>query len=413
MLVEQLPAGGPWPVGGLDVEGLRQAGWNPHPFVQFVVKIHSRCNLACDYCYVYEMADQGWRNQPKSMSKQMFARSCQVIAEHARHFSSPSVSLVFHGGEPLLVGHERLEWFAEHARETLGAVTEVRLGIQTNGVLLDEEFLRLCERWGIRIGVSADGGEGAHDRHRKYRNGTGSYQDVSRGLALLTAPDHRHLFSGLLCTVDVANDPVETYESLIRFAPPAVDLLLPHGNWTTPPPAQATDTSATRYGDWLVAVFDRWFGAPVLETRVRLFDQIIDLLLGGPGGSEAVGLAPVQVAVIETDGTLEQVDALKSAFAGAARIDVADDGRNPLDQALWEPSIVARQIGAAALSETCRSCAIHTVCGGGHYAHRYREGTGFRNPSVYCADLQRLIHHVAARVRAQIGAPAGAHTSRT
>lgn len=408
MLVEQLPVGRPWPADGLDVEGLRRAGWKPLPFVQFVVKIHSRCNLACDYCYVYEMADQGWRNQPKTMSKQMFAKSCQVIGEHARHFSLPSVSLVFHGGEPLLVGHERLEWFARHARETLGEITDVRLGIQTNGVLLDEEFLRLCERWGIRIGVSMDGGERAHDRHRTYRNGTGSYQDVAQGLALLTSPNHRHLFSGLLCTVDVENDPVETYESLIRFAPPAVDLLLPHGNWTTPPPAQATDTgdtSATRYGDWLVAVFDRWFGAPALETRVRLFDQIIDLLLGGPGGSEAVGLAPIQVGVIETDGTLEQVDALKSAFAGAAKIDVAGGGGNPLDQALWEPSIVARQIGADALSETCRACAIHTVCGGGHYAHRYREGTGFRNPSVYCADLQKLIHHIAARVRAQIGAP--------
>ncbi len=34
----------------------------------------------------------------------------------------------------------------------------------------------------------------------------------------------------------------------------------------------------------------------------------------------------------------------------------------------------------------------------GHYAHRYRRGTGFRNRSVYCADLARIITHVRSRV---------------
>jgi uncharacterized protein len=41
---------------------------------------------------------------------------------------------------------------------------------------------------------------------------------------------------------------------------------------------------------------------------------------------------------------------------------------------------------------------VHRVCGAGHYAHRYRPGTGFRNPSVYCADLRRLIGHVRDRM---------------
>ncbi|MEU9838708.1 hypothetical protein AB0C69_05725, partial [Actinomadura sp. NPDC048032] len=36
------------------------------PFREFILKIHSRCNLACDYCYVYEMGDQSWRDQPRA-----------------------------------------------------------------------------------------------------------------------------------------------------------------------------------------------------------------------------------------------------------------------------------------------------------------------------------------------------------
>ena len=34
------------------------------PLSQFVLKVHSRCDLACDHCYVYEAADQSWRGRP-------------------------------------------------------------------------------------------------------------------------------------------------------------------------------------------------------------------------------------------------------------------------------------------------------------------------------------------------------------
>lgn len=53
-----------WPDGHLRVEPLEDRGWRPAPFQQFVLKLHSRCNLACDYCYVYQMADQTWRSRP-------------------------------------------------------------------------------------------------------------------------------------------------------------------------------------------------------------------------------------------------------------------------------------------------------------------------------------------------------------
>jgi uncharacterized protein len=100
---------------------------------------------------MYEMADQSWREQPKTMSRAVFADACRTIGDHARRFGLPRVDLVFHGGEPLMVGHENLAEFARLARELLEPITEVRLGMQTNGVLLDEEFLRICDRWAIEM----------------------------------------------------------------------------------------------------------------------------------------------------------------------------------------------------------------------------------------------------------------------
>ena len=68
------------------------------------------------------------------------------------------------------------------------------------------------------------------------------------------------------------------------------------------------------------------------------------------------------------------------------------------------PSMAARQIGAMALAAECRGCRIRRVCGGGQYAHRYRVGSGFANPSIYCPDLMRLIDHVDGVVRADLSA---------
>ena len=58
-----------WPNSGLDIDALKAGGWKPRPFEQFIVKIHSRCNLACDYCYMYELADQTWAGRPAVMSR--------------------------------------------------------------------------------------------------------------------------------------------------------------------------------------------------------------------------------------------------------------------------------------------------------------------------------------------------------
>src|ERR1700751_1351098 len=54
------------------------------PFRQFVLKVHSRCDLACDHCYVYEHVDQSWQGKPKVISAQVVAQAGVRVAEHAR-----------------------------------------------------------------------------------------------------------------------------------------------------------------------------------------------------------------------------------------------------------------------------------------------------------------------------------------
>ncbi|MBV9445567.1 MAG: FxsB family radical SAM/SPASM domain protein [Streptosporangiaceae bacterium] len=377
------------------------AGWHPFPFREFIVKIHSRCDLSCDYCYMYEMADQSWRQQPRRMSADIAERTASRIGEHARAHHIPSIVLILHGGEPLLAGQDLIWDLVTATRKAAGENVQVDVRVQTNGVGLDDSFLRLFCELGIRVGVSLDGALEAHDRHRRFASGRGSYSAVSAGISRLRQEQFRHLFAGLLCTIDLRNEPVETYEALASFNPPKIDFLLPHGTWDAPPPGRHPESPDTPYGDWLTAVFDHWYHAP--HIGVRLFEEIMQLIWDGTSSGEAVGLSPARMVVIETDGSIEQVDTLKAVYHGASTTGLHVT-RDQLDAALLLPGVAARQIGAKALASQCRACPIHQICGGGMYAHRYRSGTGFANPSVYCPDLMRLIDHIHQTMRADVSA---------
>jgi uncharacterized protein len=367
----------------------------PVPFRQFVLKVHSRCNLACSYCYVYEMADQSWRRRPPRMADATVQMVADRIAEHAIGHQLESVGVVLHGGEPLLAGAEGIRDVVTRVRSAVPATMQVSISVQTNGLLLDEGFLDLFVEHGVKVGVSLDGGREANDRRRRHRSGRGSYEQVARALGLLQREPYRAVYGGLLCTIDVDNDPVRTFTEIARFEPPTIDLLFPHAHWAAPPPGHRM--GETPYADWLIAVFDHWYGAPAQPVRVRLFEELMIQLLGGKAVSEVVGHAPMDFIVVETDGTLEQVDSLKAAYAGAPEtgLNVVD---HAFDAALDHPGIRARHAGVDALCSTCRACPVVDVCGGGQYPHRYRPGSGFDSPSVYCEDLQKLIAHVSGRL---------------
>ncbi|MGW7522804.1 FxsB family cyclophane-forming radical SAM/SPASM peptide maturase [Streptomyces sp. NPDC054783] len=380
-----------WPYDTLDTRA-----HEPVAFRQFVLKVHGRCNLDCTYCYLYQGPDHGWRARPRSTSARTMRRTAARIAEHVRTHRLDAIRIELHGGEPLLTGPDPVLAYVDAVR---GAVDcQVTATVQTNGTRLTHRTLDRLADAGIRVGLSLDGGRRAHNARRVDHAGRPAWP-AARAAALRLA-ERPQSYAGILCTIDPTADPLDVYGSLVRLHPPGIDFLLPHANWGTHgrPPGRHRPVP-TPYGDWLSTVFDAWWGGqhPGVPTRVRLFQEIAALLLGAPSRAEAVGLSPMAAVVVETDGAIEQVDALRSAYAGASETGL-NVHRQSFDDALRHPGIAARQLGARALAAECLGCPVGKVCGGGNYVHRYAPGTGFRHPSVYCADLERLIRHIAHRL---------------
>lgn len=385
----------------VEAPGIRAAEQERAPFTDFIVKVHSRCDLACDYCYMYPPGDTSWRERPRLISARVIAALAGRVAEHVRG-RARSINLLLHGGEPLLAGPDVLRSVVESVRTAVHEADpdiEVVAGVQSNGSRLTEAHVELFARLGVSVGLSLDGTAASHDRHRRDHRGQGSHEGVLRALELLRGAGVPGLFAGLLCVIDVESDPVATLDALFAHQPPTVDLLLPHASWATPPSAG--------YGGWLAAAFDHWYALRPPGPEIRMFQELLVALLGGPSASESASLAPSGSVVIETDGTIEQVDALKLIYPGAAATGL-DVFRHGFDEALAHPGIAARRAGWSALAAECRACTFGSVCAGGFYGHRYRPGNGFANPTVYCADMFELIGHMRERIRGDLAVPVGA-----
>ncbi|MEU9974111.1 FxsB family cyclophane-forming radical SAM/SPASM peptide maturase [Streptomyces sp. NPDC051014] len=361
----------------------------PVPFRTFILKVANRCNIDCDYCFVFNSRDQAARHLPARMDLAMARAAARRIGEHASTHALRTIHVVLHGGEPLLVGVQHMAELLEVVGDSVPTGTRVLFELQTNGTLLSRAWLDLFERYEVAVGVSLDGPPRANDRHRLTHAGRSSAASAVRGIELLQS--RPHLFAGLLAVVDLANDPVEVHDYLAAFEPPVIDFGLPHATHDDPP--HRANPSVPEYGLWMSRVYDAWLARPEYGHSVRMLEDIVALSSGVRGSVETLGLAPPTSVVIESDGSIEAVDTLRSVEEGASWLGL-DVLRHSFDEALSHPKLLHRQHGKDALAEQCRTCPLVDVCGGGYLPHRFSEAEGYRNPSVYCADLEYLIRHV-------------------
>ena len=354
-----------------------------------LLKVASRCNLDCSYCYVYRMGDDGWRDQPKRMSDAVQAATVRQLSDLyacQRH----RLHVVLHGGEPLLIGPKQMFKLCSMLRSALPNPCEVH--VQTNGVLLTEEFIDIFVRFDVGISISIDGPSDVHDRFRVDKRGLGSYDRVRSAIALLTArEDARPLFSGVLAVVDPSSKPSSVYASLKATGAPSIDFLVRDGNHTHLPEGKASATS-TEFGSWMSEALDIYLSDPT-PPRVRIFDDMLRLIMGGESNKEGVGTTDYGILVIDTDGSINKNDTLKVAHRAADRFDRASWTilSDSLMDVVQSPAYSDYYLQQRPTAPECRTCSELHVCGGGMVAHRWSDDRGFDNPSIFCVDQLLVI----------------------
>ena len=356
------------------------------PANYLLVKLATRCNLKCSYCYWFR--DETVYSRPPLMSHEVEDALLLKLERHLVDFQLPDFYLLFHGGEPTLFGKERFGRLASRLRDMeqrLGVA--LKLGITTNGVLIDDEWVRLFQDTGVGVTVSLDGPPPVNDARRFDFAHRGAASRAIRGLERLRSAG---IEPGVLAVCDPASDPRLVTDYFVNeLGVYQFDILVPDATHEDQP------SSIARYYQRL---FDLWYDelAP-LGVRIRYLESIVAGLSGYESHSESIGYGPNLHFTLLTDGSLEALDTVRVAQSGITRSginilthEIQEVVTDPLWQELLEASVH--------LAPQCAGCVYHFACGGGHIASRWSDANRFNNPSVYCADLIAIFRHVWRRI---------------
>ncbi len=236
----------------------------------------ARCNLDCAYCFFLKK-DRLYPDSTFRMSDEVLeAYIRQTIEGH----TTPEITIAWQGGEPTLMGVDFFRKAVELELRYAPPGVRFENTLQTNGVLLDDEWCEFLREHGFLVGLSLDGPREMHDAYRRDKRG-GSVFDKVVGAARLLQK-HGVEFN-ILCTVNAVNSlhPLEVYRFFrdemrapyLQFIP-----IVERDNDTGDQVGAAlTDRSVDgqEYGRFLMEIFDEWVHHDVGKMFVLFFDGVL------------------------------------------------------------------------------------------------------------------------------------------
>lgn len=374
------------------------------------------CNLDCKYCYFLskEMLYPGSRFR---MADELLESYVNQYIEAQR---VPEVTFAWQGGEPTLMGREFFSRVIHYQQKHARLGMTIQNTLQTNGTLLDEAWCRFFKEHDFLIGISIDGPQKVHDAYRVNRGGKGTFKQVMRGWRLLV--EHEVDYN-VLCTVHAANQgyPLEVYRffrdelktQFIQFIPiveRTTTQFLPMANlaWSernggeralyTQSGSQTTNRSvdASKYGAFLIEIFDEWVRHDVGQVYVQIFDVALGAWLGQPGGLCIFAPTCGKALALEHNGDLYSCDHYVEPDYLLGNI----QSELMLDLVSCEKQ---RQFGQAKLSslpEFCRRCKVRFACHGGCPKNRFiHTPEGAPGLNYLCAGYKAFFNHIDRPMR--------------
>lgn len=367
------------------------------PIFEYVlVKVASRCNINCTYCYWFR--DQSVYAQPKVMGRSVQDKLLERIENQIRKYGLKRFAVLLHGGEPLLWGIIHFRYFCGKCRE-IEQKLDVKFDISmtTNATLIDDVWVGLIVEFGVFVTISLDGDEQSHNRNRVDFQGRGTYRKVVNALALLSSSGVKF---GVLGVAQPDKDSRVVVKHLVgELGICHFDLLIPD--------ATHDDVKPISIANYYMSLFDIWYDELATKgVQVRLMRGLAVGILGGEPHLESIGYGPIQTCVIMPDGTMEPLDVLRIAGEGSTKTNLdifSDEFQAITSNEVWLTAFNA----ALNLPDKCNACSYRSACGGGYLPHRYSKVNGYDNPTVYCDDMIRIFDHVWQRMKHDIYLEAG------
>jgi uncharacterized protein len=373
------------------------------------------CNLDCKYCF--------FLSKEALYPRSKFRMSDEILEAYVRQTiesqRSPYVTIAWQGGEPTLMGLDFFRYASALARKYLRPGMTLEHTIQTNGILLDEDWCVFLHENAFLVGLSMDGPQAMHDAYRVDKAGAPTFTSVNRAARLMK--EHGVEFN-VLCTVHDANvgHPLEVYRffrdevgaGFLQFIP-IVERATPETveianvgwgdrNARRPLYTQDGDVVTQRsvkpdqWGDFLTAIFDEWVARDVGSVFIQLFESALASWLGMPASLCIFAETCGNALALEHNGDVYSCDHFVEP-----RFRLGNIKEQHLVQ--LAASDQQRAFGDAkrdSLPGYCRECDVRFACNGECPRNRFlRTPDGEPGLNYLCAGYKNFFHHIDRPMR--------------
>jgi len=360
------------------------------------------CNLDCTYCFYLEKE----KLYPGTKKWQM---SGEVLERYIRDYIAAQpleeVHFAWQGGEPTLLGIDFFRTVIELQRRHAGGKT-IHNALQTNGLLIDEEWGTFLSEHGFLVGVSIDGPRELHDCYRVDKGQAPTFDRVMQGIANLKR--HKVDFN-TLTVVHRRNSehPLEVYRFLkeigsgfIQFIPiversasdaDCNDLVLIKPLDKSRATVTEWSVEPEAYGRFLSRIFDEWVKKDVGRMFVQLFDVALESWMGMEASLCVFRKTCGSALAMEHTGDLYSCDhyvypenKLGNIMETAMEKLVGSSEQKAFGEAKLET-----------LPKMCRSCEVRFACNGECPKHRFHTTPdGEPGLNYLCAGYKHFFKHI-------------------
>jgi uncharacterized protein len=375
------------------------------------------CNLDCTYCFYLEKKNLFPSRHRFLMNDDVLRR---YVVQNIRNEPSPEVLFTWQGGEPLLRGLDFYRRAVAYQRELAQGKT-IRNSLQTNGMLLDEEWCSFLAESGFTVGVSLDGPREIHDAARIDKKRRPTFDAVMNGIALLK---RYNIEFNVLVTVshEVSQHPKEVYRFLkeqglthIQFNPvveripssqeeeAGLTFAQPNSHRTAPHTQVSTHSvRPDAYGEFLVAIFDEWVRHDVGTIYVMNFEWALASFLRLPATVCLFAENCGNALIMEHNGDIYSCDHFvypDHRLGNIMDADLFELARSPQQEAFGHAK-------STTLPDFCRRCEVLSACQGECPKNRFattpdgQPGLNYLCPSYkrYFAHIGKYMHAMATLI---------------
>lgn len=360
------------------------------------------CNIDCDYCFYLEKESQLPRAKN---SKPTDGMSDDVLRAYVKNYinSQPSQEIEFawQGGEPTLAGLPFFKRAVQFQNKFSNGKT-IRNSLQTNGVLLNDEWCTFLKENNFLVGLSIDGPEELHNAYRVTSTGKPTFNKVMKAVELLKKYEVSFNTLTVVNNINVKK-PLEVYRFLKSIGSnyhqyiPVVESRATQGAKNLNNLIASTGSEnclpfsvdANEFGSFMNAIFNEWVRNDVSEVYVQLFESALSAWSGQQSSQCIFQKTCGDAMVIEQNGDIYSCD--HYVYQDHKVGNILQGKLNKIHGSKQQNKFGRDK---ANLSSTCRECKYLFACYGDCPKHRFLSDESGVPHSILCAGYKKFFRHI-------------------